>query len=281
MRLSKSELKTKMKIAVFQLSAIGISSDSLKAYMRSCVTEGVSIVLLGEYVLNRFFKELHKMPLEMIKKQSDHHITALKEMAKEFGLEIIAPLIIVKSKKIYKSILRMTPSRTQTYQQQILINYKHWNEEQFFDNEIQELKEPLTFKVGKFRVGILAGFETHFDPLWEFLDDKNVDIVLVPTLSTFSSHKRWRQLFSMRAFTHSCYIIRANRVGEYEEQDVKWEFYGDSLAYDPDGEMIQHLGNYEEVLIVEIDKEILKEAKTWGFRDAIKKRKTLNKKGQL
>lgn len=264
-----------MKIAVVQLSAIGISSDSLRAYMRSCANEGVNVVLLGEYVLNRFFKELHKMPLEMIKKQSDHHITALKDMAKEFSLTIIAPLIIVKSKKIYKTILRITATRTQTYQQQILINYKHWNEEHFFDNEITPLKKPLTFKIGKYRIGVLAGFETHFDTLWEFFDEKNVDVVLIPTLSTFSSHKRWRQLFSMRAFTHSCYIVRANRVGEYEEDAIKWEFYGDSLAYNPSGELLQHLGNYEEVLIVDIDKESLKEAKTWGFRDAIKKRKQM------
>ncbi len=266
-----------MKIAVVQLSAIGISTDSLKAYMRSCVNEGVDVVLLGEYVLNRFFKELHKMPLEMIKKQSDHHISTLKEMAKEYDLNIIAPLIIVKSQKIYKSILRITPTRTQSYDQQILINYKHWNEEQFYDNNLSTLKEPLTFKLGKFRLGLMAGFETHFDTFWKTMDDKNVDVVLVPTLSTFSSHKRWRQLFSMRAFTHSCYIVRANRVGEYEEDDVKWEFYGDSLAYAPNGELIQHLGNYEELLIVDIDREALKEAKTWGFRDAIKKRESLYK----
>jgi predicted amidohydrolase len=269
-----------MRVAVIQLSAIGISSDSLRAYMRSCVAEDVSVVLLGEYVLNRFFKELHKMPLEMIKKQSDHHLEALKEMAKEFDLDIIAPLIIVKAKKLYKSIVRFTPKRTHFYQQQILINYSHWNEEQFFDNEIAPLKEPMTFKVGKYRVGVMAGFEAHFDPFWETMSDKAVDIVLIPTLSTFASHKRWRQLFSMRAFTHSCYIVRANRVGDYEddEDDVKWEFYGDSLAYTPQGELLQHLGNYEEVLIVEIDKDALKEAKTWGFREALKKRNALTSK---
>ncbi len=264
-----------MRVAVVQLSAIGISSDSLRAYIRSCVAEDVSIVLLGEYVLNRFFKELHKMPLEMIKEQSDHHVTVLKEMAKAFNIEIVAPLIMVKAKKLYKSIVRFTPKRTHIYQQQILINYNHWNEEKFFDNEIAPLNEPMTFKIGKYRLGIIAGFEAHFDEFWMAMSEKGVDIVLVPTLSTFASHKRWRQLFSMRAFTHACYIIRANRVGEYEEDDVKWEFYGDSLAYTPQGELLQHLGNYEEVLIVDIDKDALKEAKTWGFREALKKRKQL------
>ncbi len=261
-----------MRVAVIQLSAIGISSDKLRAYMRSCVKEGVGVVLLGEYLLNRFFKELHKMPFEMIKEQSDFHVQLLKEMAQEYGIEIIAPLIIVKGKKIYKSILRITKSRVTTYNQQILINYPHWNEEKFFDNEIAELQEPMNFKVGKFRFAVMAGFEIHFDPLWQMLDAKNIDVVLVPTLSTFSSHKRWRNLLSARAFTHNCYVIRANRVGEYDDDDVKWEFYGDSLAYSPEGELMEHLGNYEELLIVDLDKEILKEAKSWGFKEALKKR---------
>lgn len=261
-----------MRIAVIQLSSIGISTDTLRAYMRTCAKEGVSVVLLGEYLLNRFFKELQKTPLAMIKEQSEHHASVLKEMAREYGLEIVAPLIMVKSEKIYKTILHITATRTQTYYQQILINYKHWNEEHFFDNPILPLHDPLVFKVGKFKLGVLAGFELHFDPLWESLREKNVEVVLIPTLSTFASHERWRTLLQARAFTHSCYIIRANRVGEYDESGVSWEFYGDSLAVSPEGDIIEHLGNYEEVLIVEVTKEALKEAKSWGFKEALKKR---------
>ena len=261
-----------MKIAVIQLSSIGISTDKLSAYMRTCSNEGVSLVVLGEYLLNRFFKELKKTPLSMIKEQSDHHIQALKEMAKTYDLNIIAPLIVVKSNKIYKTISRITPTRVQTYHQQILINYKHWNEEQFFDNAVEKLKEPMIFKLGKFKFAVIAGFELHFDPLWQMIDEKNVDVVLIPTLSTFSSHERWRNLLSMRAFTHGTYIVRANRIGEYDDNGIAWEFYGDSLAVSPEGEILEYLGNYEEVLITQIERSALKEAKTWGFKEAIKKR---------
>ena len=264
-----------MRIAVIQLGAIGISTDKLHAYMRTCVKEGVSVVLLGEYLLNRFFKELQKMPISMIKEQSEHHIQALKDMAKEYQIEIIAPIIIVKSKKVFKSVLRITKSRVQTYNQQILINYKHWNEEHFFDNEVAPLTDPMIFKVGKFKLAVLSGFELHFDTFWEKMSAKGVEVVLLPTLSTFASHERWRNLIQMRAFTHSCYVVRANRIGEYDDQGVLWEFYGDSLAVSPEGELMEHLGNYEEVLIVDIQKDILKEAKSWGFKDAIKKRESL------
>ncbi len=261
-----------MRVAVIQLGAIGISTEALKTFVRTCSKEGVSVVLLGEYILNRFFKELQKTPLPMIKEQSQKHLSALKEMAQEFQLSLVTPLIIVKGDKIYKNIVRITPKRVHHYEQQLLINYKHWNEESFFDNAIAPLKEPMIFKVGRFRFAVMGGFELHFDPLWELLDKRDVDVVLLPTLSTFASHERWRKLIEMRAFTHHLYIIRANRIGSYDDHGVEWEFYGDSMAVSPEGEMIEHLGNYEEVLIVDIEKSVLKEAKSWGFREALKKR---------
>lgn len=261
-----------MKVAVIQLSSIGISTDKLSAYLRACVKEQVSLVVLGEYILNRFFKELVKMPKSMIKQQSQHHLVALKEMAKEYQLTIIAPLIIVKSNKIYKTITRITPTRSYQYKQQILINYPHWNEELFFDNDIVPLTTPMTFKLGKFKFGVMAGFEMHFDELWGKLDEKGVDCILSPTLSTFASYERWKKLIEMRAFTHNVYVIRANRIGEYTNEDIPWEFYGDSIAVSPNGGMLEHLGNKEEILIVELSKEQLKEAKSWGFKEAIKKR---------
>lgn len=264
-----------MRIAVIQLGAIGISTDALSAYMRTCSRERVSLVLLGEYILNRFFKELQKTPIAMIKEQSEKHLLALKEMAVEYNLTIVAPLIIVKSQKIYKHIVRITPTRVHHYKQQLLINYKHWNEEAFFDNEIAALKAPMIFKAGKFRFAVMGGFELHFDPLWSAIDAKDVDVVLLPTLSTFASHERWKKLIEMRAFTHSCYIVRANRIGTYNDKGIDWEFYGDSLAVSPEGEMIEHLGNYEEILIVDIDKEQLKASKSWGFKEAIKRRASL------
>jgi len=170
--------------------------------------------------------------------------------------------------------VKFSPTSTAYYHQQILINYKHWNEEKFFANDIKELSAPMTFSVDGFKFAVMAGFELHFDSFFTEIMEKNIDAVLLPTVSTFESHERWRELIKMRAFTNSCYVIRANRIGEYTDGKHSWNFYGDSLVVNPDGEIENHLGNQEELLMIDLDKKAVKNArKSWGFKEAIAKRK--------
>lgn len=262
-----------MRAAILQVPSVGMSTSKFDYYLRIAKSKGCKVVILGEYLLNRFFKELEKTPIEMIKEQSDHHIKTLKGLAKEYDMNIIAPLIIIKKKKPYKTIVKFSATSTLYYHQQILINYKHWNEEKFFANEIAPLKPPLCFSVDGFKFAVMAGFELHFDALWQEVMAKNVDAVLLPTVSTFESHERWRELIKMRAFTNSCYVIRANRIGEYIEDNCNWNFYGDSLVVSPEGDIENYLGNQEELLMIDLDKKAVKSArKSWGFKEALQKR---------
>jgi predicted amidohydrolase len=155
-----------------------------------------------------------------------------------------------------------------------LINYPHWNEEKFFANKVEAIKAPMIFGLGGFKFAVMSGFELHFDPLWSAIEAKNVDVVLVPSASTFESHNRWRELIKTRAFTHNCYVLRANRVGEYNDEKYAWKFYGDSMVVSPDGEVEADLGNTEELLIVDLDRKVLNDSKKgWGFKEALKKRR--------
>lgn len=262
-----------MKAAILQIPSVGMSTAKFDYYLRIAKTKGCKVVVLGEYLLNRFFKELENTPIGMIKEQSDHHIKTLKALAAEYDINIIAPLVIIKKKQAYKTIVRFSPSSTSYYYQQILINYKHWNEEKFFSNEIAPLKAPMIFTIDGFKFAVMAGFELHFDSFWQDVMSKNVDAVLLPTVSTFDSHERWRELIKMRAFTNSCYIIRANRIGEFADDKCNWNFYGDSLVVSPLGEIENHLGNQEELLMIDLDKKAVKAAKkSWGFKEALQKR---------
>ena len=262
-----------MRAAILQIPSVGMSTAKFDYYLRIAKSKGCKVVVLGEYLLNRFFKELENTPISMIKEQSDHHIQLLKALAKEYDVNIIAPLVIVKKKQAYKTIVRFSPTSTSYYYQQILINYKHWDEEKFFANESAPLTAPLIFTIDGFKFAVMAGFELHFDLFWQEVMAKNVDAVLLPTVSTFDSHERWRELIKMRAFTNSCYIIRANRIGEYVEDKFSWNFYGDSLVVNPEGEIENYLGNQEELLMIDLDKKVVKDArKSWGFKEALQKR---------
>ncbi len=56
-----------MKIAALQLSTLPLSNSKLDEYFNKCYNEDADVAVLGEYVLNSFFKELVKMPKYMIK----------------------------------------------------------------------------------------------------------------------------------------------------------------------------------------------------------------------
>lgn len=262
-----------MRVAILQIPSVGMSTAKFDYYLRIAKSKGCKIIVLGEYLLNRFFKELENTPIAMIKEQSDHHIKILKSLAKEYGVTLIAPLVIVKKKEAYKTIAKFSYASTSYYYQQILINYKHWNEEKFFANDIKELKAPMIFNLDGFKFAVMAGFELHFDSFWQEIMAKNVDAVFLPTVSTFESHKRWRELIKMRSFTNNCYIVRANRIGEYNDGRFTWNFYGDSLVVNPNGEIENYLGNQEELLMIDLDKKAVKDArKSWGFKEALSKR---------
>ena len=262
-----------MKAAVLQLSSQGLSSTKLLNYIRIANKKGVKLLLLGEYILNPFFKELQSMSIAMLKEQSSGQIKILKDLANTYNITIITPIVLVKKKKPYKTIAKFAPNSTSYYQQQILINYTHWNEEKFYANTIEKLKSPLIFKMGNLKFAVISGFEIHFDEIFKKLKNKNVDCILMPSVSTFESYERWKALIQTRAFVHNCYVLRANRIGEYIEGEYSWKFYGDSVLASPDGEIISHLGNKEELMIVELShKEVLNARKSWGFYEAIKKR---------
>jgi len=143
----------------------------------------------------------------------------------------------------------------------------------FFSNAITKVQAPMVFKVDGFKFGVISGFELHFDEIFAQLDSKNVDCILVPSVSTFDSFQRWKALITTRAFTHNCYVLRANRIGSYEDKDITWNFYGDSFLVSPNAEILEHLGNKEELLIVDMSHaQVIQARRAWSFKEAITKR---------
>jgi predicted amidohydrolase len=260
-------------VAGLQLPTLGMNATRLEFYLKNAHQRGARVVLFGEYVLNHFFKELCNMPKSMVREQSNKHIELLKSLAIRYDMIFIAPIIQIKRDKHYKVIVKITPKSTSYYTQQILIPYSHWNEKRFFANPVERLKSPMTFTVDGFKIMVMGGFEMHFDPFWEAVIAKKADLVLLPTSSTFGSHNRWREIIKTKAFLHGCYILRANRIGEYQDGDTNWKFYGDSMLINPEGEVDMMLEDKESMLIETIEKSLITQhRKIWGFERELKAR---------
>ena len=216
------------------------------------------------------------MAKSMVKAQTKKHLELLKQLAVKYDIIFIAPIILTKKDGYYKTIAKITPNNTRYYEQQILLPYEHWNEKKFFSNSVKPLKDPMIFKIKEFKVMVMAGFEMHFDVFWQKVTEKKIDLVLLPTASTFGSHNRWREIIKTKAFLHGCFILRANRLGEYSDDEVKWKFYGDTMLVSPEGEVEMMLEDKESMLIEVIDKaEVLEHRKAWGFEKELKQREEL------
>ena len=169
-----------------------------------------------------------------------------------------------------KSCAKFSPSEVKFYDQNILMDYPHWNEEGFFSNrksrKIGKIS-PMIFSEGGVKFGVCFGYEAHFDVFWRYFMQKNVGCVLVPCASTFESGGRWRELLKMRAFTNSLYVIRANRIGEAKFGESEFKFYGESFVVTPNGEIANELKNEEGVLMCEVDADEIATARgLWKFR---------------
>jgi predicted amidohydrolase len=262
-----------INLAALQMPTQGMSPNALDYYFKTAKAKDATLILLGEYVLNHFFKELEKMPVNMIKDQSEHHLGVIKELSKKYEIVVVAPLVQIKNKTCYKTIVKVTPKTTHTYYQQILIDYAHWDEAKFFANEVRPLEDPMVFTHEGVRFGVIGGFELHFNWFFDRLRARDVDVLLLPTAATFESHNRWREILKTRAFLHNIYILRANRVGEYLDREIKWKFYGDSMLITPMGEVDNLLEDKESLMVVTIDRKEVREAKRlWGFEKQLKKR---------
>ena len=69
--------------------------------------------------------------------------------------------------------------------------------------------------------------------------------------ATKDNYETGRAIQDTQAFLNNCDVLRANRVGEFQN----WKFYGDSFLFNPHGEMVDYLNDKEELLVVNIDKK--------------------------
>ncbi|EAI1582225.1 carbon-nitrogen hydrolase family protein [Campylobacter lari] len=255
-------------VVALQFPTLALSESRLDYYLKAAKESGANLVVLGEYVLNSFFSELKTMPKSMIKEQSESKKESLIKLSKKYDLTIIAPLISAENDGFKKICIKVNTQGIKNYEQQILMPYAHWNEEKFFNNKKTDKLKLFTFTHEGLKCALLFGFEAHFDIFWQMIMKKKIDLVIIPTASTFDSNQRWLELLKTRAFLNSTNILRVNRIGNLKQEN-EWKFYGDSFFIDAFGEVQEQLGDQEEMLVVEVSKA--SEARNlWGFEKIIK-----------
>ncbi len=254
-----------MKACILQLYTLGINDSRISQYLSAAKSRGASLVLIGEYIINSFFTDMLTIPTSILREQTHIKRLILEELAKKHELTIVVPMVIFRGDKPFKVVAKFTPNAFESVEQTALINYPHWDEAAFFANKNRDFKF-MNFKIDGFKFAVMFGFETHFDKAWIELMKLRPDCVLVPTACTLNSIARWNALLVTRAFTNNVYILRANRLGKAKFEEAESEFYGNSMLVDPNGLIVDSLEGNEGLLICDISKEMLTNAKNmWKF----------------
>ncbi|MSN96521.1 carbon-nitrogen hydrolase family protein [Campylobacter sp. FMV-PI01] len=257
------------RVCIIQFPTLSMSPSRIDYYLKIVKDNGASLALLGEYVLNSFFTELIKMPQTLIDEQILDKKNLMSELAIKYNLDIIAPFVMKKNDFYIKGVAKFSPNSFDFWEQNFLINYKHWDERSFFKNNKEKLDLGI-FENSGFKFGVMNGFDTHFDICWQYFLKNKVEVVLVPSACVFNSNLRWEELLKVRAFTNLCYVLRANRIGKAKFMDNFDNFYGDSFAVSPNGVVSSRLKDEEGILLFELSKDELKvENERWKFRDIL------------
>ena len=167
-----------MNIALLQLLPLEPNNGRLKKYLQSCKKQKVQIAAFSEYIFQPFYKEITKDSKDFAKSCAKL-LSHLHKLSVSYHLDIVAPILLCEKGKVYKSIALIQGERVQFYHQQRLIGYSHWNERAFFDNVLPNSpKTPLVFEKEGIKIGIIAGFEIHFDEIWLKLKSAKGDGVI-------------------------------------------------------------------------------------------------------
>lgn len=108
------------------------------------------------------------------------------------------------------------------------------------------------------KAGIVVCFDRHYPESVRTEALRGANLILIPTANTAAEPMElFEQEIRTQAYENSCYIVMCNRTG----QEAAMTFAGESLAADPCGRTIAKAGSGEELLLVDIDPALAKEAR--------------------
>ncbi|MCD8875313.1 carbon-nitrogen family hydrolase [Mammaliicoccus sciuri] len=193
---------------------------------------------------------------------TSYRLNELTELADEDGQRIL-PFLEQKAKEIHKHIVAGSiayKKGNEIYNRTIVVNNEGkcintydkahlvpmFNEHHFLTSGS---KKSTVYELDEIEMGTIICYDLRFPELTRSLALEDAKVIFVPAQWPKSRIDHWKVLLRARAIENQVYIIACNSVGSCDDN----EFGGHSLAYAPDGTLIDSLYYDEDTLIVDID----------------------------
>ncbi len=121
--------------------------------------------------------------------------------------------------------------------------------------------QPTTFVIDDIKFGSAVCYDVRFSELFRFYAQQDVDVILVPSaflVKTGLAH--WEVLLRARAIESQCYVLAPAQAGVHRShfKEEQRETFGNTLAVDPWGEILEKKEKNVGLIFIDINKQHIK-----------------------
>ena len=271
---------SKTKIALVQMK---MSSDPKKNIqnavdkINSAAKKGAKVICLPELFMTKYFcqVESHKN-FNLAEKIPGPTSNLFSALARELKIILIISLFEKKTSGLYHNssiVINEKGKLLGKYRKMHIPDDPQFYEKFYFAPGDLGFK---SFKTSKGNLGTLICWDQWFPEAARLTALKGAEIIFYPTaIGWHPKEKRkfgksqlesWLSIQRSHAIANGIYVAAVNRVGIEKQGNKKIEFWGNSVIFDPSGNVVKKASLKENILICEIDfKKVETSRQHWPF----------------
>ena len=271
---------SKIKLALIQMK---MSSEKSKNILNAiskiyaAKRKGAEIVCLPELFLTKYFCQTEKHShFDLSEKIPGPTTELFSNIAKKLKLILVLSIFEKKTLGIYHNTCVVINERGKLqgkYRKMHIPDDPQYYEKFYFTPGDLGFK---SFKTSKGSLGTLICWDQWFPEAARLTVLKGAQILFFPTAIGWHPKERkkfgkaqlesWLSIQRSHAIANGVYVAAINRVGLEKQNSKKLEFWGNSIVFDPNGNVIKKAKLKEQTIICDIDfKKIETARRHWPF----------------
>ena len=271
---------SKTKIALVQMKMSSDPKKNIKnaiGKISTAAKKGAKVICLPELFLTKYFcqVESHKNFI-LAEKIPGPSSNLFSSIAKELKIILIISLFEKKTSGLYHNssiVINEKGKLLGKYRKMHIPDDPQFYEKFYFAPGDLGFK---SFKTSKGNLGTLICWDQWFPEAARLTALKGAEIIFYPTaIGWHPKEKRkfgksqlesWLSIQRSHAIANGIYVAAVNRVGIEKQENKKIEFWGNSVIFDPSGNVVKKASVGENILICEIDfKKVETSRQHWPF----------------
>jgi N-carbamoylputrescine amidase len=270
---------SKVKVGMIQMSCSAVKDENVKkaiVKIREAAAKGAQIICLQELFTSLYFCDVEDYDNFKLAEPIPGPTTdALKGVAKELGVVIIASLFEKRAQGIYHNTTAVIDADGE-----YIDKYRkmHIPDDPAYFEKFYFTPGDMGYKVFKTRfatIGVLICWDQWYPEAARITSLMGAEVLFYPTAIGWATsqddatnkeqYNAWQTIQRSHAIANGIHVVSVNRVGF--EQEGRMKFWGGSFIANPFGSLIvQASHDKEEVLVYELELDTTDRYRThWPF----------------